>query len=137
MAPPQKPRETVQARPISPERDDFTIRFPRVLGYRVELPSERLEAAFTDDSTFVLTHDLIGPTRTRNEGIIGKRVDLDLDRLGDLRPSTLVYHLTHRLLETKWRDPGAEASCLHGRPYSSLPPLTGVGFASPQRKGCA
>ena len=108
VAPPQKPRETVQVRAISPERDDLEIRFPRVLGYRVELPSERLEAEFTADSTFVLTPDLIGPTRTRNEGIIGKGVDLDLDHLGDLRPSTLVYHLTHRLLETKWRDPGGE-----------------------------
>ena len=108
VAPPQKPRETVQVRAISPERDDLEIRFPRVLGYRVELPSERLEAEFTDDSTFVLTPDLIGPPRTRNEGIIGKGVDLDLDHLGDLRPSTLVYHLTHRLLETKWRDPGGE-----------------------------
>ena len=105
---PQKPRETVQVRAVSPERDDLEIRFPRVLGYRVELPSERLEAEFTEDSTFELTPALIGPTRTRNEGIIGEGVDLDLDHLEDMRPSTLVYHLTHRLLETKWRDPGGE-----------------------------
>ena len=108
VAPPQKPRETVQVRAVSPERDDLEIRFPRVLGYRVELPSERLEAEFTEDSTFELTPALIGPTRTRNEGIIGEGVDLDLDHLEDMRPSTLVYHLTHRLLETKWRDPGGE-----------------------------
>ena len=108
VAPPQKPRETVQVRAISPERDALEIRFPRVLGYRVELPSERLEAEFTEDSTFELTPALIGPTRTRNEGIIGEGVDLDLDHLEDMRPSTLVYHLTHRLLETKWRDPGGE-----------------------------
>ena len=86
VAPPQKPRETVQVRAVSPERDDLEIRFPRVLGYRVELPDERLDAEFTDDSTFELTPALIGPTRTRNEGIIGEGVDLDLDHLEDMRP---------------------------------------------------
>ena len=93
---------------MSPDRDDLEIRFPRVAGYRVELPDERLEAQFTDESTFVLTPEHIGPTRTRNEGIIGAGVDLNLVHTGDLRRSTLVFHLTHRLLETKWRDPGGE-----------------------------
>ena len=106
--PPQKPHKTVQVRAISPDRDDLEIRFPRVEGYRVELPNERLEADFNDESTLVLTPDLTGPTRTRNEGIIGEGVDLDINHLEDLRTSTLMYQLTHRLLETKWRDPGGE-----------------------------
>ena len=108
VAPPQKPRETVQVRAISPDRDQLEIRFPRVEGYRVELPNERLEADFNEESTFVLTPDITGPTRTRNEGIIGEGVDLDIKHLGDLRPSTLVYRLTRRLLETKWRDPNGD-----------------------------
>ncbi len=49
IAPPQPPRETVQVRAISPERDALEIRFPRVEGYRVELPDERLTADFNDD----------------------------------------------------------------------------------------
>jgi type III restriction enzyme len=36
-------------------------------------------------------------------------VDLNLVHTGDMRLSTLLFHLTHRLLYTKWRDPGAEA----------------------------
>ena len=36
-APPQPPRETVQVRALSPERDACEIRFPRVQGYRVNL----------------------------------------------------------------------------------------------------
>ena len=108
VAPPRPPRETVQVRAVSPDRDDLEIRFPRVAGYRVELPNERLEAEFNDESTFVLTPEHIGPTKTRNEGIIGEGVDLDLVHTGDLRHSTLVFHLTQRLLETKWRDPGGE-----------------------------
>ena len=103
---PAAPRETVQVRAVSPDRDDLEIRFPRVQGYRVELPNERLEAEFNDDSTLVLTPGIIGPTHTRSEGIIGEGVDLSLVHTGDLRRSTLLFHLTRRLLETKWRDPG-------------------------------
>src|SRR5450830_1895193 len=112
IAPPQPPRETVQVRAISPERDALEIRFPRVAGYRVELPEERLTAKFNEDSTLVLTPDLVGPSRTRNQGIIGEGVDLDLEHLERVRPSTLLFHLTHRLLYTKWRDAG-EAPKLH------------------------
>ena len=108
VAPPQPPRETVQVKAISPERDACEIRFPRVQGYRVELPEERLSASFDDNSTLELTPDLVGPSITRNEGIVGEGVDLSLEHLEELRPSTLVFHLTKRLLETKWRDPGEE-----------------------------
>ena len=108
VAPPQPPRETVQVKAISPERDGCEIRFPRVQGYRVELPEERLSATFDDNSTLELTPDLVGPSITRNEGIVGEGVDLSLEHLEVMRPSTLVFHLTKRLLETKWRDPGEE-----------------------------
>jgi type III restriction enzyme len=108
VAPPQPPRETVHVRAIRPDRDECEIRFPRVEGYRVELPEERLTAKFDDDSTLELTPDLVGPSVTRNEGIIGEGVDLTLVHTGDLRRSTLLFHLTQRLLYTKWRDPGEE-----------------------------
>src|SRR4030095_4136178 len=44
VAPPQPPRETIQVKAVRPERDSLEIRFPRVQGYRVELPEERLTA---------------------------------------------------------------------------------------------
>ena len=100
---PTRPRKTTNVRAVRPERDALEIRFPRVMGYRVELPSERLTAEFTDDSTFELTPDLIGPTIIRNEGIIGEGIDLNLVHTKDLRHSTLVYNITKHLLETKWR----------------------------------
>jgi type III restriction enzyme len=108
VAPPQPPRETVQVRAMRPERDALEIRFPRVAGYRVELPEERLTAKFTDESTFVLTPDLVGPTKTRNAGIIGQAVDLDLEHLEETRLSTVLFNLTQRLLYTKWRDAGED-----------------------------
>jgi type III restriction enzyme len=108
IAPPQPPRETVQVKAIRPERDALEIRFPRVEGYRVELPEERLTADFNDDSILVLSPDIVGPSITRNSGIIGEGVDLSLMHLGDMRPSSLVFNVTQRLLYTKWRDPGEE-----------------------------
>jgi type III restriction enzyme len=108
IAPPQPPRETVQVKAITPERDNLEISFPRVEGYRIELPEERLRARFSDDSKLELSPDLVGPSVTRNSGIIGKAADMNLKHLGDVRPSTLLFHLTQRLLYTKWRDPGEE-----------------------------
>lgn len=108
VAPPQPPRETVLVLAVRPDRDACEIRFPRVEGYRVELPEERLSARFDDDSTLELTPDLVGPSVTRNQGILGEAVDLNLVHTGELRRSTLLYHLTRRLLYTKWRDPGEE-----------------------------
>ncbi len=111
-APPQPPRETIQIRAVRPERDALEIRFPRVEGYRVELPEDRLTADFNDDSIMELSPDLVGPSITRNSGIIGEGADMSLAHMRNMRPSTLLFHLTQRLLYTRWRDPG-DAPELH------------------------
>ncbi len=108
IAPPHKPRETVTVRAVRPERDALEIRFPRVEGYRVELPDERLEAKFNEDSVLVLDPGLVGPSVTQNSGIIGESVNMDLKHLADLRQSTVLFEITRHLLYTKWRDPGEE-----------------------------
>lgn len=108
VAPPQPPRETIHVKAVRPERDALEISFPRVTGYRVELPEDRLTADFGVDSILELTPELVGPSVTQNSGIIGEAVDLNLIHTGDLRRSTLLFHLTQRLLYTKWRDPGEE-----------------------------
>lgn len=108
VAPPQPPRETIHVKAVRPERDHLEIQFPRVEGFRVELPEERLTAEFNDDSTLELTPDVVGPSITHNQGIIGEGVDLNLQHLDDMRRSTLLFHLTQRLLYTKWRDPGED-----------------------------
>ena len=106
IAPPKPPRPTVQVKAVRPERDHLEITFPRVEGYRVELPEERIEAKFDDDSILVLTPELVGPSITQNSGIIGETVNLNLEHLDDMRPSSLLFNVTHRLLYTKFRDPG-------------------------------
>ncbi|MFC1502480.1 BPTD_3080 family restriction endonuclease, partial [bacterium] len=107
-APPQPPRETIQVKAVRPERDPLEIRFSRVQGYRVELPEERLTAEFNEDSVLDMTPDLVGPSITKNAGIIGEDVDLSLEHLEDMRRSTLLFHVVKRLIYTKWRDPDEE-----------------------------
>ncbi|MCA9418967.1 MAG: restriction endonuclease, partial [Candidatus Omnitrophica bacterium] len=108
VAPPQRPRETIHVHAVRPERDTLEIRFPRVVGYRVELPEERLRADFNQDSVMELTPGLVGATETRNSGIIGEHVDLNLDHTGDVRPSQVIYELTSHLVLNKWRDANGE-----------------------------
>jgi type III restriction enzyme len=108
IAPPAKPRETVRVHAVKPDRDALEIIFPRVEGYRVELPDERLEATFGPDHVLKLTPELVGPSVTKNQGIIGEGVDLTVAHLEDMRSSTVLFHLAKHLLYNKYRDPGEE-----------------------------
>ena len=101
---PPKVRPTVEVKAVRPERDHLEITFPRVTGYRVDLPRDELSAEFNEDSTLELTPDLIGATRTRNEAIIGEGVDLDLRHTRDMRTAAIAYRLTRRLIATRWQD---------------------------------
>ena len=108
VAPPKPPRPTVRVFAVRPERDALEIRFPRVEGYRIELPPDGLAAKFTADSTLPLTPNLVGPSIVRNEGIVGEGATLTLEHLKDMRPATILFHLSRHLLFTKYRDPGQE-----------------------------
>ncbi|MFN8720422.1 MAG: BPTD_3080 family restriction endonuclease, partial [Rhodospirillales bacterium] len=108
VAPPAKPRETVRVHAVRPDRDPLEIVFPRVEGYRVELPEERLTAAFGPDAELRLTPELVGPSTTKNQGIVGEGVDLTIEHLKEMRESTILFHLTKHLLYQKYRDPGED-----------------------------
>ena len=72
------------------------------------MPDEKLEAKFSADSVLELTPDLVGPSITKNQGIVGAGVDLTLDHLEDMRKSTVLFHLAKHLLYFKYRDPGED-----------------------------
>lgn len=108
---PQRPRETILVKAIRPDRDAAEIRFPRVEGYRVELPTDHVTATFNDDSVLRLTPALIGATSTQNSGIIGEATDLTLVHTADVRPSQIVYELTAYLV-SRWRSGEAPQSHL-------------------------
>ncbi len=105
---PATPRETVRVYAVSPDRDALEIRFPRVEGYRVELPAERLAAKFTRDSALSLSPALVGPSVTKNQGIVGEGVDLTIEHLKEQRQQTIHFFLARHLLYRKFRDPGEE-----------------------------
>ncbi len=105
---PQRPKETIHVKAVRPEREALEIRFPRVGGYRVELPREKIGANFSEDSILTITPELIGPAITKNEGIIGEGVDLSLKHTNDQRISTILFHLTKHLLYTHFRDDNQE-----------------------------
>ena len=108
VAPPQPPRQTIQVKAVRPERDALEIRFPRVAGYRTELPEDRLASQFDADSVLELTPDLVGAAQTLNAGIIGATVDLNLVHTGEVRHAQVLYELTSHLLLSRYRDANGE-----------------------------
>jgi type III restriction enzyme len=103
-APVKPPPQTIQVKAISPERDGQEIRFPQVIGYRVELPDEQVKASFNEDHVLVLTPEQVGVTVTNNQGIIGESVNLTLERTKEFRKSTVMLHLAKHLVTTQYRD---------------------------------
>ena len=82
------------------------ITFPRLLGYRYELPSETLNATFTDDSKLSLsTADI--PTKTENAPIVGECSIHTLDDLKSRRPNEVAFLLAKLTLEKYFRRTGS------------------------------
>ncbi len=100
------PDNMVRVHAISPERESSEIRFPRVDGYRTELPQDVIRAAFTPDSTLELTPELVGATETVNSGIVGEQANLTLDHLKDTRQSTIQLRLADWIVKRKLTEAG-------------------------------
>lgn len=85
------------------ERISCEITFPRLTGYRYELPTEKLTAKFTDDSKVTLsTADF--PTRVENAPIVGEISIHTLDELKQRREQEVVFLLAKFLLERYFKD---------------------------------
>ena len=106
VVPPTPPKPTARVHAVSPERERLEIKFPRVVGYRVELPDEKLSAQFNSDSALELNPYLVGPSITNNQGIVGEGVELNLERLRDTRMQTIEFELAKHIVETQFRETG-------------------------------
>jgi type III restriction enzyme len=104
---PKPPKPTVRVHAVRPDRDALELTFPRVQGYRTEVPTGRLTANFNDDSTLVLTPDYVGPTKNIVSGIVGQTAELNVKHLEGMRRSTIIFELTNHLL-TFYRDEDGE-----------------------------
>jgi type III restriction enzyme len=94
-----KPVQTVRA---LPERSHLRIEFPRVIGYRYEMPAERLTAAFDAKSILELSTREV-PTHTELDPIVGEMNLLELP-LDKQRLNTVVFAVAKRTLDTYFRD---------------------------------
>ena len=106
-APVKKPTKTTHVAALK-ERAALEITFPRVEGYRYDLPGERITAQFTDDSRFELNPGNVGPSIVQNEGIVGEGALLTPEVLETMRPSEIAFNLAKRLLYAHYREPGED-----------------------------
>ncbi len=104
VAPPQPPRDVINVRAVSPERDDLEITFPRVQGYVADLPSDRLDVDFSDIEPYVLNPEKVNATLVTMQGIVGETETLSLDYLKTTRNSTIAYHVAKHMVFEKLRD---------------------------------
>jgi len=86
-----------------PERANLEITFPRLTGYRYEIPEEKLKATFTDESKFILsTHDI--PTKVQLDPIAGESSIHTLDDLKKRRVQEIAFLLAKLTLENHFQD---------------------------------
>lgn len=106
QADPKPPRIATRVRALE-DRIAREITFPRVIGYRYELPAERLTASFGDDAKLALsTADI--PTQTELHPIVGETSLHSLDDLKRRRPQEIAFWLAKVTLEKYFRDDGGE-----------------------------
>ena len=107
VAPVNPPKKMTR---VAAQRDRAALEmiFPRVVGYRIDLPEEKLQANFGDNSRLVLTPHMTGPGETLLEGIVGEGVTLRVADMKNMRPSTVSFELAKYLLYTHFRDADGE-----------------------------
>ena len=104
---PPKPKILTRVRALE-ERVERAIRFPRVIGYRYEMPGDRLEAEFTEESKLALsTQDI--PSETEMHPIVGEKSKHTLEMLKARRQQEVAFKLAKLVLEQYFSDDHAVA----------------------------
>jgi type III restriction enzyme len=85
-----------------PERADLRIEFPRLTGYRYEMPTDRLDAAFDASSILQLSTQDVA-LHTEVDPIVGQIATHEVD-LKDHRMQTVVFAVAKRTLDNHFRD---------------------------------
>ena len=97
----QKAKPVLQVRAL-PERSSLRIEFPRVVGYRFQMPTDRLDARFDASSILPLSARDVA-TVTELDPIVGAseihRIDASVERM-----QTVVFTVAKRTLDNHFRD---------------------------------
>jgi type III restriction enzyme len=86
-----------------PERAACEITFPRLTGYRFDLPAETLTVRFTDQSRMAISTEQI-PSKTQLDPIVGESSLHTLDFVKKAREQQISFVLARRTLERFFRD---------------------------------
>jgi type III restriction enzyme len=85
------------------ERIASEITYPRLMGYRYDMPPKILETKFNQDSHMVLSVEDTVPTKTENAPIVGKSSIHTLDDLKSRRVKEVAFLLAKITLEKYFR----------------------------------
>jgi type III restriction enzyme len=93
---PKSPAVMVQS---MPDRWRLRIDFPKLDGYRFEIPDETLFAEFADEEAGLhVDRDLVA-TWTQTRGVVGEADEHDLDDIRDARPQAVAFVVARVLLQ--------------------------------------
>ncbi len=98
LPPPAPPAVHVHA--LNP-RTDLRIAFPKLDGYRVEVPDAPFQWAFDEGSTWQVDREVVA-TWTKTQGVIGAADEQSLDRVRRARLQEVAYQIAQTLVETKY-----------------------------------
>lgn len=104
---PRTPRPAIEVRAL-PERDELAIEFPKLDGYRIELPDQQLHADFTGDSQMHLDQEGLA-LWVKTGGVIGEEQEIDLEQIREARPQTVAFALARELMRRKFAAHGGVA----------------------------
>lgn len=97
IAAPKAPRPAIEVRAL-PERSDLAISFPKLDGYRVELPDEPLRARFDERAAMHLDQRTVA-LWVESRGVVGAAEETDLDDIRRARPQHIAFALAKTLIE--------------------------------------
>jgi type III restriction enzyme len=81
-----------------PSRSDLAIKFPKLDGYRVELPDETLHAEFTNESRLHLDQATVA-LWVENRGVIGEAAEVDLEDIRTARQQRIAFAIAKTLAQ--------------------------------------
>jgi type III restriction enzyme len=81
-----------------PSRADLEIRFPKLDGYRVELPDEALHPDFIDESRMHLDSTTVA-LWVESQGVTGAAAETDLTDIRNAREQRIAYTIAKRLMQ--------------------------------------
>lgn len=91
------PRPAVEVRAVE-DRWPLTIGFPKLDGYRIELPDELLHADFDDESKWHLDRQTVA-LWVENRGVVGAAEEVELDDIRRARTQQIAFAIAKTLVE--------------------------------------